>query len=137
VAKNLLSEIVEGMFLNERDKIAVLKELKKHALDTWETIQLGDFEGFGKRIARSWRLNNQLDADTSNPQIESIISLIDDLCIGYKLPGAGGGGYLYIVAKDPDAALIIRKRLEQNPPNPRARFVQMNISNKGMQVSRS
>jgi len=137
VAKNLLAEIVEGMFLNERDKISVLKEMKTHALDTWETIQLGDFEGYGKKIARSWTLNNQLDADTSNLQIESIISLIDDLCVGYKLPGAGGGGYLYIVAKDPDAALAILKRLDQNPPNPRARFVQMNISNKGMQVSRS
>ncbi|MBF9017758.1 MULTISPECIES: bifunctional fucokinase/fucose-1-phosphate guanylyltransferase [unclassified Oceanispirochaeta] len=137
VAKNLLAEIVEGMFLNERDRMMVLKEMKQHTLDTWEAIQLGDFELFGKKVARSWNLNNRLDADTTNPEIEKIIAMIDDLSIGYKLPGAGGGGYLYIVAKDPEAAQIIKKRLEDNPLNSRARFVQMRISNKGMQVSRS
>lgn len=137
VAKSLLTDIVEGMFLNEKDRLMVLKEMKHHTLDTREAIQLGNFELFGKKIARSWILNNRLDADTSNQEIEKIISIIDDLSIGYKLPGAGGGGYLYIVAKDPDAARKIKKRLEQNPPNPRARFVQMRISEKGMQVSRS
>lgn len=137
VAKNLLTEIVEGMFLNERDRMMVLKEMKQHSLDTWEAIQLGDFELFGKKVARSWDLNNRLDADTSNPEIVKIIAMIDDLSIGYKLPGAGGGGYLYIVAKNPDAAQRIIKRLEDTPPNSRARFVQMNVSNIGMQVSRS
>lgn len=66
-----------------------------------------------------------------------ITQQIDDLCLGYKLPGAGGGGYLYMVAKDPEAALRIRKILTQNPPNDRARFVEMSLSNKGLEVSRS
>lgn len=137
VAKNLLAEIVEGMFLNEHDRFSVLKELKRHAIDTWEAIQQGDYEAYGRKIARSWELNNLLDSGTSNPEIESIIGQIDDLSIGYKLPGAGGGGYLYIAAKDPEAARLIRRRLEENPPNPRARFVDMSISGKGMQISRS
>jgi mevalonate kinase len=36
---------------------------------------------------------------------------------GYKLPGAGGGGYLYMVAKDPDAAVRIRKILNEKVHN--------------------
>ena len=62
---------------------------------------------------------------------------IDDFCLGYKLPGAGGGGYLYMVAKDPQAASRIRQILNENPQNPRARFVDMDISANGMQISRS
>ena len=62
---------------------------------------------------------------------------IDDLCLGYKLPGAGGGGYLYMVAKDPQAAVSIRRILSQHPLNPRARFVDMALSHEGLQVSRS
>ena len=57
--------------------------------------------------------------------------------LGYKLPGAGGGGYLYMVAKDSQAALRIRETLTLNVPNPRARFVEMSLSDKGFQVSRS
>ena len=63
--------------------------------------------------------------------------MVDDLCLGYKLPGAGGGGYLYMVAKDPDAAARIRQILNANPQNANARFVEMTLSEQGLQVSRS
>ena len=42
-----------------------------------------------------------------------------------------------MVAKDPQAAVRIRKILTENAPNPRARFVEMTLSDKGFQVSRS
>lgn len=78
-----------------------------------------------------------LDSGTNPPAVEDIIRQIKDYTLGYKLPGAGGGGYLYMVAKDPQAALRIRETLTLNVPNPRARFVEMSLSDKGFQVSRS
>lgn len=71
------------------------------------------------------------------PAVQALTERIDDLCLGYKLPGAGGGGYLYMVAKDPDAALRIRRILTENRPNDRARFVDMSLSDKGLEISRS
>ncbi len=137
VAKNILTEIVEGMFLNDNKTYRILKEMKQHALGTYEIIQKGDFYIYGKKIARSWNLNKEIDKDTNNKAIQGIIDLIDDLSLGYKLPGAGGGGFLYIVAKDPDAAVKIKTILTANPPNKRARFVDMDLSDKGLQISRS
>ena len=49
-----------------------------------------------------------LDSGTNPPAVEDIIRQIKDYTLGYKLPGAGGGGYLYMVAKDSQAALRIR-----------------------------
>ena len=69
--------------------------------------------------------------------VEAIIRMVHDYCLGYKLPGAGGGGYLYMVSKSPEAAARIRSVLTQNPPNACARFVDMTLSDKGFQVSRS
>jgi len=57
--------------------------------------------------------------------------------LGYKLPGAGGGGFMYMVAKDPDAALRLREELTQRPLTPTARFVELSFSHKGLQISRS
>ena len=74
---------------------------------------------------------------TNPPAVEDIIRQIKDYTLGYKLPGAGGGGYLYMVAKDSQAALRIRETLTLNVPNRRARFVEMSLSDKGFQVSRS
>ena len=81
--------------------------------------------------------NQRLDCGTNPPAIQALTTLVDDLCLGYKLPGAGGGGYLYMVAKDPVAAARIRKVLDEHRPNVKARFVDMTLSAKGLQVSRS
>ena len=82
-------------------------------------------------------MNQQLDSGTNPPEVEQLTRLIDDLCLGYKLPGAGGGGYLYMVAKDAEAAARIKTILRDHPLNARSRFVDMTLSTTGLQVSRS
>lgn len=136
-AKGILAEIVSGMFLNSTEHLELLQEMKLHALDTYEAILRGNFAETAALVGKSWRLNKALDSGTNPPSIEAIIAQIKDYTLGYKLPGAGGGGYLYMIAKDPLAAIRIREILTQNPPNANARFVDMNLSDKGLQISRS
>lgn len=136
-AKGILAEIVRNMFLNATEHLALLGEMKGHAFDLYEAIQRGNFDEMGRLVGRTWKQNQALDPGTNPEAVQSIISRIADYCLGYKLPGAGGGGYLYMVAKDPEAAIRIRAILTQNPPNGCARFVGMSLSDKGLQVSRS
>lgn len=136
-AKDILAEIVRGMFLNSGSHLHLLGEMKAHALDMYEAIQRGDFVTYGRLVRKTWEQNKALDAGTNPPAVEELIRRIQAYALGYKLPGAGGGGYLYMVAKDPEAALQIRKILSESPQNPNARFVEMNLSTKGLQISRS
>lgn len=136
-AKSILAEIVRSMFLNSSLHLRLLGEMKAQALDMAEAIQRNDFKSFGALVGKSWSQNKALDCGTNPPAVEAIINQIKDYTLGYKLPGAGGGGYLYMVAKDPQAAVRIREALTLNVPNPRARFVEMSLSSKGFQVSRS
>ncbi len=136
-AKGILGEIVRGMFLNDTARLDILHEMKGHALDLYDAIQRGNFAEMGRLVGRSWTLNQALDSGTNPPAVEAIVRQVSDLCLGLKLPGAGGGGYLYMVAKDPEAAGRIRSLLQACPPNDCARFVEMTLSRKGLQVSRS
>ena len=136
-AKSILSEIVKGMFLNETGRLELLGRMKNHALDLYDAIQQNRFEDVGRLVRRSWTQNCRLDEGTNPPAVRRITERVDDLCLGYKLPGAGGGGYLYMVAKDEEAAARIRNILMQDAPNDRARFVEMSLSVKGLEVSRS
>ncbi|MDR0989333.1 MAG: bifunctional fucokinase/L-fucose-1-P-guanylyltransferase [Prevotellaceae bacterium] len=136
-AKGILAEIVRSMFLNSAPHLAILGAMKNHAIAVSEAIQQNDFEAYGKLIAHTWAQNKAIDSGTNPPAVEAIIRQIEPYTLGYKLPGAGGGGYLYMVAKDPQAALCIRRELTQQPPNARARFVEMTLSDQGFQVSRS
>ena len=136
-AKHILAEIVRRMFLNHHDQLLKLRQMKEHTMEMYEAIQRQDFLQTGRLIRRTWQQNQQIDNGTNPPAIEQLTRLIDDYCLGYKLPGAGGGGYLYMVAKDPEAAARIKQTLSDNRPNARARFVDMALSASGLQVSRS
>lgn len=136
-AKTILSEIVERMFLNQADELTLLREMKQHALAMYDALQRDNFQLMGQLVRKTWEQNQRLDAGTNPPEIERLTRLIDDLCLGYKLPGAGGGGYLYMVAKDPEAAARVKTILRDHPLNNRSRFVDMTLSTVGFQVSRS
>jgi len=137
VAKSILADIVRGMFLNSATHLALLEELKRHAVRTSQSLSEKDFDGLGKNILRNWQLNQKMDAGTNTPEIQKIIDLIAPWSVGYKLLGAGGGGFMFIMAKDEISATQIRHNLINSPINNRARFVEFSISNTGLQVTKS
>lgn len=136
-AKQILAEIVRRMFLNHGDELALLREMKEHTMEMFEAIQQNDFMRMGLLMRRTWEQNQQLDSGTNPPAVRALTDLVDDLCLSYKLPGAGGGGYLYMIAKDPEAAARIKQMLNTHSPNKNARFVEMTLSTTGLQISRS
>lgn len=136
-AKDILTGIVRSMFLNSGKHLSLLAAMKAHALDMYDAIQFGDFRRYGLLYGKTWEQKKEIDSGAGSPAIEAIVSLIKDYALGYGLPGAGGGGYLYIVAKDPQAAAHVRRRLAGSVLHPNARMVEMALSVKGLQISRS
>lgn len=137
VARNILSEIVRGIFLNSRASLDILDRIGQNARHMYEAILRNDADGVAEGIRASWNLNQQLDAGTSVPDVEAILAGAGSDLAAAKLAGAGGGGYLFMIATDEAAAGRIRERLRLCPPNPRARFVDYSVSEDGLQITRS
>ena len=136
-AKQILAEIVRRMFLNDNAELRLLREMKEHTMEMYEAILQNDFQRMGLLMRKTWLQNQALDSGTNPPAVAALTELIDDLCLGYKLPGAGGGGYLYMIAKDPEAAALIKQILSDHRQNKNARFVDLSLSTTGLQISRS
>ena len=137
IAHDILGEIVRGIFLNAQIRLETVHSIAQASGFCHDAIQRDDFDAFAEAVRRSWRLNQQLDSGTNPPEVQKILDMaVDDLAAA-KLIGAGGGGYLFMIASDVDAALRIRKRFEDNPPNEGARFVDFALSETGLQVTRS
>ena len=136
-AKQILAEIVRKMFLNQHEELLMLREMKMLALEMADAIQCQDYERTGRLLRQNWLQNQALDSGTNPAEVRRLTDMVDDLCLGYKLPGAGGGGFLYMMAKDVEAAARIKQIILANQNNPNARFVRMSLSENGLQVSRS
>ncbi|MBM3880920.1 MAG: bifunctional fucokinase/L-fucose-1-P-guanylyltransferase [Verrucomicrobia bacterium] len=137
LAKGILHEIVRGMFLNSATHLAIVHEIGANADTAAQAIQRSDYAALAAAIRQSWHLNQRLDAGTNPPEVQAILDPIEDYLAATKLLGAGGGGYLLMLAKDSEAAGRVRRELTERPPNPRARFVNFNLSTTGLQLTRS
>jgi galactokinase/mevalonate kinase-like predicted kinase len=137
LAKNILAEIVRGIFLNSPAHLGVIADIGANADFAAAAVQKCDYETLTEAVRNSWTLNQRLDAGTNPPGVQQILDGIKDYLAAAKLLGAGGGGYLLLFAKDENAATRLRRHLTRHPPNPRARFVQFTLSEAGLQLTRS
>jgi len=137
LAKNILQEIVRGMFLNSPSHLRILSEIGANAEHGFNAIQRCRRTELVDSVRASWRLNQALDAGTNTPEVAAILQRIEPWTAACKLLGAGGGGFVLIFAHDEVAAGRIRHELTSNPPNARARFVEMALSESGLELTRS
>ena len=137
LAKNILAEIVRGLFLNSPSHLGIIADIGANADFASAAIQQCDYEMLLTAIRISWTLNQRLDAGTNPPEVQQILDGIRDYLGATKLLGAGGGGYLLLFGKDETAAARIKQQLTNHPPNTRARFVDFSLSETGLQLTRS
>jgi galactokinase/mevalonate kinase-like predicted kinase len=137
LAKNILQDIVRGIFLNSPAHLATIGEIGANASRAADAIQTCNYAALTDVIRRSWDLNRQLDAGTNPPPVQAILDSVGDWLAAAKLLGAGGGGFFVLCAKDETAASRLRRFLLDHPPNPRARFVDFQLSSTGLQTTRS
>jgi len=76
------------------------KALAEAAEGCWEAIINRDLAGFGSAIRVGFEAQIAMFPNMMNKNVANLIEKYRDLAIGWKLSGAGGGGYLILVAED-------------------------------------
>jgi galactokinase/mevalonate kinase-like predicted kinase len=135
LAKNILHQVV-GRYLNrDREAMTTLRHIGSVARDVMDAFIRKDIDRFGRLMDVAWQLNKRLDPNSSNEEIEALFARVGPHIHGGKLLGAGGGGFMLMICKSPADAAAIRRTLEQDPPNSRARFFDFGVSNEGLVVT--
>lgn len=111
LAKNVLQIVVARYLRRDHTLIDIIEDLIGLARHAQKSFAVGRIDEVGMVIKEVWRLHQQLDPHCSNPAVDAIFREVHDLSVGYKLAGAGGGGFMGILAKDAEAAGRIRRKL--------------------------
>ncbi|MBZ0296463.1 MAG: adenylyltransferase/cytidyltransferase family protein [Anaerolineae bacterium] len=67
----------------------------------WQAILRHDLPGFGHALRESFEAQVAMFPDMANQTVDDLIDRYRDQALGWKLSGAGGGGYLILVADRP------------------------------------
>ena len=88
------------------------KALSDAATCMWEAILKQDLAEFGRSMTASFQAQVSMFPHMVNDQITGLIDKYHDQALGWKLSGAGGGGYLVLVSATPilDAIHVIARR---------------------------
>ncbi|MGE5797538.1 MAG: adenylyltransferase/cytidyltransferase family protein [Ignavibacteria bacterium] len=87
------------------------KKLADAAENCWNSILAKNLKRFGKYFKESFEAQTLIFPSMINSEIKNIIEKYKDKAIGWKLSGAGGGGYLILVSeKKIEGAMQIKIR---------------------------
>ncbi len=136
LAKRILKTIMGKWLSREPTVVRVLDEIQGLAREMRACLEAGDIDQVGYLMREHWELNKLMDPHTSNDHIEQMLAAIDDHMCGAKLAGAGGGGYMMIVAKDPAAAVAIKYQLERLSRETGGQVVDATVNEVGLDVKR-
>ncbi len=110
----------------------LIDSVKRGAERAAMAMAKGDIEAFAKCVREYWRDKKLLDAGSTNEKVDDIIDAIAPYASAVSLAGAGGGGFMYILAKSRADARRIRAMLARNPPSRHSRFYGFGIDRDGM-----
>jgi fucokinase len=136
MAKGLLRQVVSRYLARETATIQVLHSIKTLAVEMSYAMAEGDWKHLGELLDRHWQLNQVLDPNTTNAPINAILDRARPYIYGAKLAGAGGGGFLMLLARDPEAATALRNALSEKTSERRA-FVPYSIAKEGLRAQSS
>ena len=89
------------------------KALAEATESCWQAILNRDVEAFGRHFKLAFEAQITMFPNMMNAMIAELIRRYQDIALGWKLSGAGGGGYMVLVANRPiDQAISIVVRRE-------------------------
>ena len=92
-AETVLTEQVN----NIKDRLDVLCEMKRLALEARSCLQAGALDDFGLLLHQGWEFKKQLASRVSNGTIDALYEAARKAgALGGKITGAGAGGYLLL-----------------------------------------
>lgn len=128
MARNVLRGVIS--FYNENPEgiaHAIVSRLKRDALSAFESIKIQDWNAFCAALNGYWLAKKALDPGSTNPDVESIIARIAPWTSAVTLCGAGGGGFMFIIAESFESKRKIKSVLERHPPLKDGLFYDFNI----------
>lgn len=107
----------EGFAVLENTNItpAGAKALADATDECWAALLAHDVRGFGQAVRASFEAQIAMFPNMVTPGVRELIAAHADRALGWKLSGAGGGGYVIFVTEQPlpdSMRIVVRRRLE-------------------------
>jgi fucokinase len=103
LAKGILRAVMGRFMSRDPEALEILTHIRDIAREQRKALARGDLDEMGRLLAEHWELNKRLDPGMTNLFIDHLFKVCAPFSCGAKLAGAGGGGFMMIMARDDKA----------------------------------
>ncbi|KAH9499097.1 hypothetical protein Btru_006679 [Bulinus truncatus] len=113
LARNLLQDVVRNWYARNPHIVNTEDALVRLAQECANGFIDGDLECVGKCVGRYWEMKKRLAPGCESMTIATIMSVLKPYVYGMCSAGAGGGGFIYGIMKEPRCHAFIKEILSQ------------------------
>ncbi|KAL2468921.1 Bifunctional fucokinase/fucose pyrophosphorylase [Forsythia ovata] len=114
LAHQVLQKVVTRYLQRDNLLVSSIRRLVELAKIGREALMNCDLDELGDIMLEAWRLHQELDPYCSNEFVDKLFAFSDRYCCGYKLVGAGGGGFALLLARTAESAKELIHLLTEN-----------------------
>uniref|UniRef100_A0A1E1X3Z0 Putative l-fucose kinase n=1 Tax=Amblyomma aureolatum TaxID=187763 RepID=A0A1E1X3Z0_9ACAR len=136
LAKNLLQTVIRNWYTRDTKVVSCFKELL-HLCKTSvkESFLKGDLKEIGKWLDHYWQLKKMLAVGCEPSFVARLMGLLKPYVHGQLLLGAGGGGFLCALTKEPCQAGFIQRLLDRSQGMSKVTVHKVEVDMTGLRLS--
>ncbi|KAL2093982.1 hypothetical protein ACEWY4_011294 [Coilia grayii] len=115
LARNLLQDVVRSWYSRLPSIVSNTEQLVSNAEECALACTDGDLSKLGACLDRYWQQKKVMAPGCEPAAVRSMMSALRPLALGQSLAGAGGGGFLYLLTRDPQQEEAVRHVLSSTP----------------------
>jgi len=117
LARNLLQNVVRNWYARDPAMVANADALVSNAHDSVAAIEAGDLEHIGKCMSMYWEHKKYMAPGCEPTFVKQMLDAMKPHIFGGSMAGAGGGGFMYVLAKKPNAGAELEAIVRAQVPN--------------------
>ncbi|GBM90595.1 L-fucose kinase, partial [Araneus ventricosus] len=135
LAKNLLQNVIRNWYAREETIVRCFKDLITHSFEMKAALLNGDFPEIGRLMDIYWEQKKILAPGCEPASVKEIMDIIKPLCYGQLLVGAGGGGFMSVLTKEPNAKEVIKAALQKYKEHQKLSIHDVTIHQEGLEIT--
>ncbi|WP_229678064.1 GHMP family kinase ATP-binding protein [Caldovatus sediminis] len=114
ISSQIIEQQTRGLTRHAEDALAAMHQIKQEAVDMKLCLLRGDIRGMARVLGSSWEAKKRTAEGVSNTEIERIYGMAMEAgAWAGKISGAGGGGFLMLLAPHERRPAIARRLLAE------------------------
>uniref|UniRef100_UPI0037E7F8E6 L-fucose kinase n=1 Tax=Semicossyphus pulcher TaxID=241346 RepID=UPI0037E7F8E6 len=115
LARNLLQDVVRSWYSRLPSMVQNAQQLVANSEECARACSDGSLSRLGLCLARSWQQKKLMAPGCEPASVRTMMEALRPLVLGQSLAGAGGGGFLYLLTREPRQQEAVLQVLHNTP----------------------